>query len=157
VGVGYRKLLIVLRGKMINKNNWKLIRKYLEYRLRVDQLSDGSYKKEDVYCRYLLEWAGDRPFMKAPIFRPTFPEFVKNNRLDNKKSRLTPGYIKKTMATARRFFTWLSDTQTGYKSIKYSWIATIKAKRLSEIPKQRDVVTFEEILTIARSPVEKLV
>jgi integrase len=142
---------------MINKNNWKLTRKYLEYRLRVDQLSIGSYRREDVYCRYLLEWSGDRPFIKAPMFRPTFPEFVKGNRLDNKNGRLSPGYIKKTMATARRFFTWLIDTQTGYKSIRYSWIATIKVKRLSEIPKQRDVVSLEEILMISRSPIHNLV
>jgi integrase len=142
---------------MINRNNWKLIRKYLEYRFRVDQLCIGSYKIEEVYCRYLLEWADDRPFIKAPKFLPTFPEFVKSNRFDNKNSRLSPGYIKKTMATARRFFTWLVDTQTGYRSIKYSWISTIKVKRLSEIPKQRDVITLEEILIISRSPVCSLV
>jgi integrase len=142
---------------MINKNNWKLIRKYLEYRLRVDQLSDGSYRKEDVYTRYLLTWAAEKPFIKAPTFRPTLPEYLRKVRLDGSKNKLSPGYVKKVLATARRFFTWLVDTQSGYKSIKYSWIMTIKAKRLTEIPKQRDVITLDEILQIAFAPADSLV
>ncbi|MCZ7553160.1 MAG: tyrosine-type recombinase/integrase [Anaerolineales bacterium] len=142
---------------MINKNNWKLVRKYLEYRLRVDQLSDGSYRKEDVYTRYLLAWAGDKPFIKAPTFRPTLPEYLRTARLDGSKRKLSPGYVKKVLATARRFFSWLVDTQTGYKSLKYSWIVTIKAKRLPDIPKQRDAVSTEEIYRIACAPVENLV
>jgi len=142
---------------MINRNNWRLKHKYLEYRLSVDQLCLGSYKKEDVYTRYLLEWAGEKPFIKATSFRPTLPEFLRSFRLDDKRSKLSAGYVKKILATARRFFRWLTDTQQGYKSIKYSWIETIKAKRLNEIPKQRDAVTFEEILIIAKTPVESLV
>jgi integrase len=142
---------------MINKNNWKLIQKYLEYRLRVDQLCDGSYRKEDVYTRYLMEWAGEKPFLKAPYFRPTLPEYLRNARLDGLKKKLSPGYVKKILATARRFFSWLIDTQPGYKSIKYSWINTVKAKRLTEIPKQREVVTLDEIYRIASAPVDCLV
>jgi integrase len=142
---------------MINKNNWLLIRKYLEYRLRVDQLCAGSYKLEDVYTRYILEWAGEKSFLKAPTFRPTLPEYLRAARLDGSKKRLSPGYIKKVLATARRFFSWLVDTQTGYKSIKISWISTIKAKRLTEIPKQRDAVSLDEIYQIAYAPVDNLV
>jgi integrase len=142
---------------MINKNNWKLTKKYLEYRLSVDQLCRGSYLKEEVYIRYLLEWAREKPFLKAPTFRPTLPEFLKNYRLDGTKQSLSPGYFKKILAPARRFFAWLIDDQPGYKSLKRSWVATVKAKRLGEIPKQRDSVTFEEILLISKAPVENLI
>jgi integrase len=141
---------------MINKNNWLSVEKYLEYRLRVDQLCDGSYRKEDVYSRYILVWAGDKPFLKAPNFRPTLPEFLKTARLDGKNTRLSPEYVKKILATARRFFSWLVDNQQGYKSLRYSWIATIKAKRLSAIPKQNYAVTLVEIYKIAYATVNNL-
>lgn len=142
---------------MINKNNWQLIRKYLDDRLNVDQLCDGSFRREEVYTRYLLEWSAEKPFINAPTFRPTLPEFLKDYRRDGARKKISPVYMKKILATARRFFTWLIDTQPGYKKLKYSWIATIKAKRLSEIPQQRDAVSLEEIFQIARAPVENLV
>jgi integrase len=142
---------------MINKSNWQLIKKYLENRLREDQLCEGSYKLEEVCTRYILEWAGEKPFIKAPTIRPTLPEFIRDARLDGKKIKLSPGYIKKILATARRFFTWLVDNQPGYKSIKYAWIGKLKVKRLSKTPKQKDVVTLDEIIKIAGSPVESLV
>ena len=142
---------------MLNKNNWRLIKKYLEYRLAVDQLCEGSYRREEVYTRYILDWAKDRSFIKAPLFRPTLPEYLRTARLDGSSKRLSPGYIKKILATARRFFSWLVDNQPGYKSIKHGWIETLKAKRLSEIPKSQDAVSFDEILEIAKAPVESLI
>jgi integrase len=142
---------------MINKNNWKLVRKYLEFRLSVDQLCEGSYRKEEVYTRYLLLWADDKTFLKAASIRPTLPEYLKTASLDETSKRLSPGYIKKILATARRFFSWLVDNQPGYKSLKYSWIYTLKAKRLNDIPKCQDTVTFEEICQIARAPVNGLI
>lgn len=141
---------------MINKNNWRLTKKYLEYRSSMDQLCLGSLEQEKVYLRYLLEWAQEKPLLKAPSFRPTFPEFLKSNRMDEVHKSLSPGYMKKVLATFRRFFSWLIDNQDGYKSVKFSWIATIKVKRLSEIPKQREAVSLEEILVIARTQVDNL-
>jgi integrase len=56
------------------------------------------------------------------------------------------------LATARLFFTWLSENETGYKHIKQAWIKTVKVKRLSDTPKNKDYVTFDEILKIASCP-----
>ncbi len=53
------------------------------------------------------------------------------------------------MATARLFFSWLSDNEIGYKSIKQAWIRTIKVKRLLDAPKVREAVSLEEIQAIA--------
>lgn len=141
---------------MINKNNWKLTKKYLEYRSSVDQLCIGSLEKEKVHLRYLLEWMQQNPFLKASAVRPTFPELLKSKRMDGDQKSLSPGYMKKVLATTRRFFSWLIDNQEGYKSIKNVWIETIKVKRLAEIPKQREAVSLEEILTIAHAPVNNL-
>lgn len=134
---------------MINKTNWLLTRKYLDYRSQVDQVSKGSLKKEQTHLRYLLEWANDRSFRLAPSIRPAFPEYMLSNRLDGEQGNLSAVYVKKTLATARLFFIWLSDNEIGYKIIKQAWIKTIKVKRLSDAPKVREAVSLEEIHMIA--------
>lgn len=136
---------------MINKQNWKMTKKYLDYRLRVDQVSSGSMEKEKTHLRYLLEWAQDTSFSEVVTLRPTFPEFLLVSRLDGLQGQLSAVYIKKVLSTVRMFFTWLSDN--GYKHIKQAWVKTIKVKRLSDVPKNKDVVSLEEILVIAKAPV----
>ena len=90
-------------------------------------------------------------------FRPTFPEFMLTARLDGEEKQLSAGYIQKTLATARLFFTWLSDYELGYRNIKQAWIKTIKTKRLTEAPRNKEAVTFDEIIRIARAPAASLV
>ncbi len=137
---------------MIDKKNWRLAKKYLDYRFEVDQITKGSLKKEQVYIRYLLEWAQDKPFHRAMGIRPTFPEYMLSARLDGENGQLSAGYVKKTLAAARLFFTWLSDNETGYKHIKQAWIKTVKNKRLASTTKNAEAVSLEEILTIAARP-----
>jgi len=141
---------------MINKKNWQLMKKYLDYRLSVDQITTGSLNREKTHMRYVLLWAEERSFRQAPGFRPTFPEYSLSNRLDGEEGNLSAVYIKKNMATARLFFSWLSDNEEGYRSIKQAWIKTIKVKRLSDPPKVKDAVTLEEIRNIADSPARTL-
>jgi integrase len=132
------------------------MKSYLEYRLSVDQIAKGSLKREQTYMRYLLLWANDQSFKHAPSIRPTFPEFMLSNRLDGDEKNLSVVYIKKTLATARLFFTWLADNEPGYKSIKQAWVKTIKVKRLSDVPKTKEAVTLEEIQAIAACPARTL-
>ena len=141
---------------MINKNNWKLMKKYLDYRLQVDQISSSSLKIERAYMRYLLLWADDRPFKQVTTFRPAFPEHMLTARLDRTGKPLSSDYIKKILATARYFFSWLSDNKTGYRKVNQAWIRTIKTKRLAQKPKIKDAVTLEEILQISVAPIETI-
>ncbi len=141
---------------MINKKNWLLTKKYLSYRLEVDQVSHASMDKEKTHLRYILQWSQDSPFLQAPALRPTFPEYMLSSRLDGVQGQLSAVYIKKVLSTARMFFTWLSDNQSGYKHIKQAWVKTIKVKRLVSAPKNKDIVSLDEILSIARAPVHTL-
>ena len=141
---------------MINKKNWQLMKKYLDYRLRVDQITEGSLRKEQTHMRYVLEWAQDKAFQQVSMLRPTFPEYMLASRLDGEEEQLSAVYIKKVLATARLFFTWLSDNEIAYKYIKQAWIKTVKIKRLSDAPRNKDVVKLEEILSIAACPVHTL-
>lgn len=141
---------------MIDKKNWKLTKQYLDYRLRVDQITKGSLLKEQTHLRYLLQWADNRSFRDAPNIRPTFPEYMHSNRLDGEQGKLSGVYVKKTLATARVFFTWLSDNEMGYKRIKQAWIRTLKIKRLLDAPKTREAVSLDEILAIAAQDARSL-
>lgn len=141
---------------MVCKKNWKFTKKYLYYRVHTDQISIGSYKAEETHIRYILEWADDTPFEKAPSLVPTFPEYISKAHLNEKKDHLSPTHIKKILATARRFFSWLYENDYEFRTLKPSWVAKIRNKRLSEIPQNKEYVTIEEIIKIAHSPAESL-
>ncbi len=142
---------------MIFKKNWQQMKKYLDYRLQVDQITKGSLKAEQSHMRYVLEWAADRSFREPQDIRPTLPEYVLAIRLNGGQHRLSAVYVKKTLATARQFFTWLADNENGYKHIKQAWIRTLKVKRITDAPKTREAVTLEEIRRIAAAPAHSLV
>ena len=132
------------------------MKEYLDYRSRVDQISASSLKIETTYMRYLLTWADERPFKQVITFRPAFPEYMLTARLDGEKKRLSGDYIKKVLATARNFFSWLSDNKRGYSSITHSWIRTLKTKRMAQKPKTKNAVSLEEIMRIAKAPAETI-
>jgi site-specific recombinase XerC len=142
---------------MINRSNWKLTKAYLEYRERVDQLSGGSLRVEATYIRHLLEWADSTTFQKVYSKRPTLPEYLLQTRWDGKSGRLSQAHIKKTLATARRFFTWLSENHTHYRAIKPTWINRLKPKRVGSVPKVKEAVTLDEIRAIAVAPTDSLI
>lgn len=141
---------------MINKKNWKLTKRYLEDRIHVDQISTGSLKVEETQIRYLLLWADDIPFEKVPSKVPTFPEYMKTARLDKKDKPLSSPQIKKVLSTARRFFLWAYEQGKEYHSLKLAWINKLKTKRLTEVTQTKEYVTIEEIIRIARAPVESV-
>jgi len=141
---------------MINKKNWKLTKFYLSDRFHIDQISESSLKVEETYLRYLLIWADNVPFAKAPSIIPTFPEYMRTARLDQGDSPLSATHIKKILATARRFFLWLYEYNKEFRSLKISWINKIKAKRLSDTPQTKEFVSLEEILRIANTPTENV-
>lgn len=138
---------------MINRDNYKLVQKFLAYRNEVDQIAPGSKQIEVTHLRYLLEWADKVEFIKASNIRPTFPEYMLSARQDGLEAQLSAEYIKKVLSTTRRFFAWLVLNRNGYKNIKASWIATLKVKRLSNPPRNSEAVSMEEIRAIAKAPV----
>lgn len=148
--------MIASGRKMINKKNWRLTKVYLNDRLHVDQISLSSLKVEETYLRYLLEWADNTPFSKAPSILPTFPEYMRFARMDGKVEPLSSTHVKKILAAARRFFIWLYEHNKEYRSLKLAWINKIKVKRLAEVPQTKEYVTFEEIRKIARTPAENV-
>ena len=139
---------------MINKNNWKLTKKYLNDRWNSGDLVVGSWKLEQTCLRYLLEWADNESFVNAPTIIPTFQIYLRSARLDGKDNPISPEHRKKILATARRFFLWLIENEREFKKIKISWVNKIKVKSIEESHQTKEYVTLDEIKRIAKAPAE---
>jgi integrase len=140
---------------MINRANWKQVKKYLAYRYEVDQLSPESARLEEVRLRHLLEWADETPFEKVARIRPTFPEYVLTARLDDSNIEMSAEYAKKNVRAAKRFFKWLSKHQKGFRGLSNEWIETLRPRRQATAPRQAKGVTLDEVQAMARASVEE--
>lgn len=110
---------------MINRDNWKLTKKYLAYLADVKQLDLNTVHGAETNMRYLLEWLDETPVSKAMTVRPTFPRYVSD--------RLAALSVQLSCGSARRFFEWLRlyNKRIG-RSIPELWIDSL-AKPLTGI------------------------
>ncbi len=138
---------------MINRENWKVVNKYLKYRSEVDQISDGSKQLEKSWLLHLLFWSQEKSFSEASKIRPTFPEFILNSRLDGKDRHLSQSFVRKSISSSRRFLHWLSIHEQGYGKITPTWLDTIKPPRMTKKIRSHENVTIDEIYAIASAPV----
>jgi len=141
---------------MIYRENWKLVREYLKYRIEVDHISKSSQRLEETRLRHLLEWAYDRAFYNVSKIRPGFPEYILTARMDGKKGLLSPIYVEKTIRSAYCFLKWVNIHKRGYSKIDQVYLDTLKPPRMVIEYKEHEAVTLEEIRAIARAPVETI-
>jgi site-specific recombinase XerC len=141
---------------MINRDNWKAVNKYLKYRLEVDQVSEKTQRLEKTWLRHLLEWADDTDFSKVSKIRPAFPKHMSSGRMDDTGKPLSKNYLRKVIGCARNFLEWLSKHQSGYSTIKPSYLDTLQTPRMESSPRKREAVTLDEVIAIAQAPTETL-
>jgi len=134
---------------MINRANKQLVDQYAEHRKKIDHLDPKSLRLEKTWSVHLLTWADESPFRAAPKITTTFPEYVAG-------LGLAPEYQRKLVSYAHRFFIWLKIHVPGHRSITELWLETFKLGRFAEELKDVESVSLEEILAIARAPVETL-
>lgn len=133
---------------MINRENWKLVNKHLDYLSDVKQLESATVSSVRVSLRHLLEWADQTPFAAAPRIRPTFPRYVSD--------RLMPGSAQLVCGHARRFFEWLRLTSKKNKAITELWIETISRPRQPSEIKQYDEYTLPDVRAMISLPQDSL-
>jgi len=138
---------------MINRENWKLVNRYLEYRKRIDQMSDKTIRLETTWLNHLLEWADDCSFEKAPGITTPFPAYLQTARKDGKDKPFSKEYARKIVGSAKRFFEWLRLHKVGFRSrISPVWIESLKPPRINPAPSRHEAVTIDEIRKIAYAP-----
>lgn len=135
---------------MINRDNWKLVKKYQEYRERNDQVSIKTMRLEKTWLNHLLEWADDQTFDKVPSKDPTFPKYILTARRDGTNEPLSSEYVRKIIGTAKRFLEWLTVHKVGFKSrLSPAWLESLKPPRMTPAPSKHEAVTIEEIREFA--------
>ena len=114
---------------MINRNNYHLVYRHLDYRRHVMQNDEGTISTYWQSLKHLLQWADARSFREVPKLIPTFPEYLLNARNDGREKRLTPKYMEKTLSHVRAFFDWARLHERGFQRITEAWITTLKVRK----------------------------
>jgi len=138
---------------MINRGNWLLVKKYLQYRITYDQVSNKTLRLEKTWLKHLLTWGDEKQIKDFPKIQPVFPEYVKN-QLSKSGKPFSYEYQRKLISCAKRFLTWLTIHKGGYRQkINPIYLDTLKPSRGISDPYIHEFVTLEEIMAIASAPV----
>jgi site-specific recombinase XerC len=139
---------------MINRTNWELVKKYLQYRKEIDQVSDKTIRLEETWLKYFLTWLDKNSIDQAPAIRPTFPEYVQGLLTEEGQDHLSPVYMRKIISSAKRFLEWLIRQKRGYfHKVNQAWLDTLKLPRLPDQQDEHEAVTIEEVRAMAKAPV----
>ena len=133
---------------MINRDNWKVINQYLQYRRDVDLLAVSSCRLESTWLFHLLKWSDSVDFVLAEKIRPSFPKYLIS-------LQLSPVYTTHIMRCSYRFFRWFVNRR-GSSSISPAWLDTLKIRGMTIEHADHEAVTYDEICAIASAPVKTI-
>jgi integrase len=119
---------------MINRENYLLVRRNLEYRLRVMQNDPHTVATYWQSLKHLLQWADKRSFIGANKIIPSFPGYLLTARNESYAGvsldkPLTPKYMVKVLSHARAFFNWARTHERGFGGLSEAWIETMIVRR----------------------------
>lgn len=141
---------------MINRENWKAMKRFLAYRRDVEQVSDSTVRLDETWLRHALDWAQEKSFADAPKIKPPFSKYLLSARRDGKDEDLSEAYLNKVVRFTRRFFEWLQVHESGYKSLTAAYLDSLKLPRIAESPIQRQSVTLDEVRALAQAEARNL-
>lgn len=158
---------------MIHRQNYLDVRAYLHHIERVRQNDPQTVKRARGHLRHLLEWADDKPFIKARHIDPTFPAFLLTIQKTTSPKiadfgggregvglGLAPASIIKCLTNARQFFTFArSEWPHRYKPISESWIEMLQPPRHVRLNSRlpvRQYWTLDDVRKVAAIAVETL-
>ena len=145
---------------MISRDNWKLVKKYLDYRLNVLQQDTKTIRSGWVALKHLLQWLDATPLKNAPKVRPTLPDYLLHARNDGKPDQLSPAHMGKILTWARGIFEWLRvEHPSTYRSIMPTWIDSLQLRRSHSMNSRlarRQFWTLEDAQQIADYPASTL-
>lgn len=145
---------------MINRQNWELVNRYLNYLSTVLLQSEDTVSRRREQLRHFLEWANAKPINQIKTIEPSFPIYISTARNDGKIKPLSASTIKKTCETVQRFLTWgkIHDPRRLSSILPY-WIDTIRPARstgIQSVIKTHEFYSLEELNVIANLKLDKL-
>ena len=119
---------------MINRENYLLVREFLEYREKVKQREKLTVNTYWHSMKHFLQWLDGRYVTEAERVKPSFPEYIlharnKHHPSQNKKdlAPLSASKLEKIIAHTRIFFEWLR-TSKGIK-VNPAYLETLEIRK----------------------------
>jgi hypothetical protein len=138
---------------MVNRDNYTVVRHYMEFCADVRQNSSKTVARRWQYLHHFLEWADEKPFAQAPAIAPTFPRYLTKARIDGRGDRLCYLQQSQILSDIRLFLRWYRTSEHGLtRQIPEAWIETLQPVKQVEPPKERDVFTLEEVRSVLAAP-----
>jgi site-specific recombinase XerD len=138
---------------VIHRNNYLLVRRYLQDLGEVYQLSGSSLGRYRFYLRHLMLWAGETPFQQAAKLRPTFPSYVNNLPGRNGDMPLASVTQKKIIEVGKRFFTWgKQNYPKEFGSLTTAWLESLRSPRVRDTNDEHEYVSLEEVKQLVAIP-----
>jgi len=126
---------------MINRDNWKLTRKYLDYR-QFRQIAKITLDLDRSHLRHVLEWADSVSFYRAYTISLPFPVYLAGEGLG-------PAQQKRVGMTARSFFSWLvyasPKRTTGLDTL---WRESLLPPGQDDMVPHQDPYSLDEVMRI---------
>jgi len=142
---------------MINRDNYKDVKEYLNYLKEVKRNAAQTLKRRWAQLRHLLEWSDETPLPKAHTIRPTLPAYLEAARNDGSDKPLAPSTVGATCGAARAFFRWAKRKYPRrYRQITDDWIETLRVPKATGDVKERELFTIDEVRLLTKLPVDTL-
>jgi integrase len=144
---------------LINRENYREVKAFLDYRIKVLQLDPKSIRNRWIELRHLLEWAGPKRLSDGPSIEPFFPTYLATARNDGKDKVLGGGMHQRVCLGGRLFFEWAKQEYPScYNSIPDGWIKAIRPTKSILYSKidRHEAWELEDVMKIARLPVHSI-
>lgn len=119
---------------MINRENYLLVREFLDYTKTVKQRDTKTIHSYWVTLKHFLQWMDKRHVLEVEKIKPPFPEYMLHARnyqhvgeKPKEFKQLSPEWMARAVLHARIFLQWL-QTSKGMK-IKSAYIDTLEMRR----------------------------
>lgn len=134
-------------NRLVNRNNYLIIRKYLEYLLSIKNRDRKSVERYRFWLRHTLLWAMEHPLETADQIRPPFVQHINCLELATESK-------KKIIETTRAFFKWAKLYHNKrFNRLPAHWIEDMTPPKVPRAA-NLDYVALEDVLKIARLKID---
>ena len=138
---------------MINYDNYNLTRLYLEHLTQLRRLHESSVGRYRSHLSHLLVWADETSLGELAKKLPTFEQYLKTARRDDKKSTLARETVERIVATSQRFLLWAKAAhRREMRCLDLAWINAMRPPRIEDRIAVHEFVTLDEVKQLIMLP-----
>jgi len=126
---------------LLNRQNWRDTREYLEYCLEVRQSTPRTVDFSRVALDHLLKWAGPHSFSRVAEIRPTYPVYIEG-------LNLAIEYRRKLLANVYRFFEYARQRWPSRYVVSVDFLGALHVKKRTGSVPDRKVFSLAQVRAI---------